>query len=131
MYSILTVGQDPILLSTRAAVLRTIKADVIAAPSAGAMDLIQHNHFDAVVLCHTLSKAESSEIAEAARDRHEGVCVVQVVIGDASTCAYDEMPVHAVAEANPGDLISKVSDLITQTQIHRAQMQQSSDSPRP
>ena len=54
MFSILVVGNDSALLSSRAAVLKRITSDVVQASPKDALSPPARSEFDLAVLCHTI-----------------------------------------------------------------------------
>jgi CheY-like chemotaxis protein len=79
MPTILTVGQDETLLNTRAAIFRKMQADVVAANLGQAMHILEVDHFDLIVLCHTLSTSEMINISDLAHDRNPATRVLKII----------------------------------------------------
>jgi DNA-binding response OmpR family regulator len=112
MLSILAVGRDERLLNTRAAVLRLSHADVVQALPDQALKMLQTVQFDLVVLCHSVSRSESTEVADLARLRTRGIRVLQVVPGDSSLVPAAETWADDIADSHPGRLVDKVRNLL-------------------
>jgi hypothetical protein len=121
MLSILAVGQDEGLLATRAAVLRRAKADVMQAKPVAAVRMLRTTSFDLVVLCHSLSRVESTGITKAARRRADGARVLQVITGALRGTGSEGVPVDCVAEGDPGRLAHRVSALLQVVDLHAAE----------
>jgi DNA-binding response OmpR family regulator len=69
MRTILAISQDQGLLASRAAVLRKTNADVIEAKASEAENILRAHQCDLVVLCHSLTPAQTFEIASLAISR--------------------------------------------------------------
>ena len=67
MHSILQIGNDPTLRTTRASVLRLTSASVVAASGDEAADILRAEHFDLVIFCHTVSPPQREKISLEAR----------------------------------------------------------------
>jgi hypothetical protein len=119
MTSILAVGLDEGLLTSRVAVLCKTKADVVRAGPADALGLLRQKRFDAIVLCHTLSIQESIDLANAAHGR--GTLAVQVLPGCSSNQGYESIPADVLADADPERLVSQVADLLNLVVAVRSQ----------
>ena len=70
MMTILTIGEDSLLLKTRAEVLSKSGSNVVCSNSASALKFIEEWEFDLVVLCHSVGRAEAMQITDAAH--HQG-----------------------------------------------------------
>lgn len=64
MAAILVVGDDELLLETRAAVLRTIGAETVSCRGSSALAIQENRQFDMVILCHTLPMQLCVALAE-------------------------------------------------------------------
>jgi hypothetical protein len=70
MASILSVGSDAPLTQTRAAVLASaLESSVVVAEPSEALHLLRDNHFDLVVLCHTVSSEQAGILIQVARNQ--------------------------------------------------------------
>jgi DNA-binding response OmpR family regulator len=128
MVTILAIGQDPGLLSSRAAVLRKSKADVITADLVDAVAALKNQRFDLVVLCHTLSTEEMMDLGRAAHRLQNGVRVLQVV-SDTEPYQQDySVDADDVSPSNPARLVDKVIDMLHLAEIPLRSQQFSSVS---
>jgi hypothetical protein len=109
MRSILQIGNDLTLLSTRAAVLRLTGASVIAASADEAIDILHREHFDLLVFCHTVSLQEREKISLAARKLNMNVRVLNVLRSSAIGLAPDE------TVSDPTRLVVKVTETLQNT----------------
>jgi CheY-like chemotaxis protein len=112
MFSILVVGNDSNLLATRAAVLERMTGDVVQAIPSVALAELTRRKFDLAVLCHTLSVADSVEVAKTAHNAGHPVCVIQVTALTSSKLGYEDIPADAFSEPGPEQLIKKAKLLM-------------------
>lgn len=64
MWHILAIGRDPMLLETRRLLLEAVGCAVVTAPGLeGAIAACKSQHFDVIVLCHSLGSDEADHIA--------------------------------------------------------------------
>ena len=113
MLTILAVGQDSELLSTRAAVLRKCNAGVISASPLDAPLILKAQPFDLVVLCHTLSPDEMNNLILVAHQQASEVQVLEVL--DAVESSWNRQPSGAddIAQAKPEALVAKVTEMLS------------------
>ena len=103
MRSILQVGNDAPLLSTRASVLRLTGASVVAASGDEAMDMLRRKHFDLIVFCHTVGLQEREKISLEARKFHVNVRTLNVLRSSSDSFAPEDTvsdPKHLLAQVN-------------------------------
>ncbi len=110
--TILAVGQDSGLLSTRAEVLRRTGADVVESGSAAAIELLETTRFDAVVLCHSVSAQEAEAIGRAAHQPEYSVPVIQVIPISSRNRSSRPGVADAISEADPAMLVNHVIQLL-------------------
>ena len=67
MFRILSVGNDPRLLATRAAVLRYTGAEVDAADARSARREVILHRYDLLILCHSVSMEDASDLKQMCR----------------------------------------------------------------
>jgi hypothetical protein len=67
MFSILSVGNDPWLLETRAAVLRYTGAEVDSADARSARRAVILHRYDLLILCHSVSMEDASDLKQMCR----------------------------------------------------------------
>jgi hypothetical protein len=94
---------------TRAAVLRRTKAEVIAATASEAKKILKSRKSDLVVLCHSLSREETLEIASLAHQQTIGVPVLNVVSNADPVSEWRFIAPDSVASCDPKRLIEKVA----------------------
>jgi DNA-binding NtrC family response regulator len=112
MCTILAIGQDADLLSTRSAVLRRCYARVVAAHVSEARKLLKAERFDLVVLCHTVSSQEMNELVLLARRQASDSQVLEIL--KATEIEGGRVPSDAddVAASRPETMIAKVREML-------------------
>lgn len=78
MTAILQIGEDAFLLETRAAVLRTTGAAVISSEILSALEVLERQVFDVVILCHTIPEHVSRTLADVVHQNWPATRVVQI-----------------------------------------------------
>ena len=116
MPTILTISQDEMLLTTRAAVLRRTEAEVIAAMANEAKKILKSRKVDLVVLCHSLSKEETLEIAALAHQQTIAVPVLKVVSNADPISEWRFIAADSTAPCEPKKLVQKVAELLRGSQ---------------
>jgi CheY-like chemotaxis protein len=106
MHSILQVGNDSKLLSTRGSVLRQTGASVTAVSGDEAMGILCRESFHLVVFCHTISQLERGMISLVPRQRHADMRVLHVLLLSTISPALNE------AVADPVHLLEKVFEAL-------------------
>ena len=112
MSKILLVGQDFRLLATRAAVLEKTHASVVCCNMMEALTILDSESFDVVVLCHSLSEAQVSEVADAVHRRWPRTRVLMVVSDVSQERHYRGVEFDATSSAEPKRLIRRTSELL-------------------
>lgn len=114
MRSILLVGEDALLLESRAAVLRTTKAATV---NASAYELAQYSseRFDLLVLCHTLRPGDRAAVAEDALGKWPGIPVLQVLKSEWELSPSQGYADETVLCSDPAKLIHRAEKLLTQS----------------
>lgn len=112
MSKILLAGNDFRLLATRAAVLAKTNASVTCCNSWEAMKVLENEAFDLVVLCHSLSAKQASEITECVHQRLPKARILLVVSNAVSDPLDSGLKVDAVTPADPIHLIRQTSELL-------------------
>ena len=112
MGTILLVGEDELLLQTRAAVLHTTGAETICCHPTSVLAIQAERNCDLVMLCHSLSAPLCSELAEAIHSRWPSVRLLQLV----PTLPWEQLDltdgVVAVSTADPVRLIDRTIELL-------------------
>jgi CheY-like chemotaxis protein len=111
MDTILAVGQDEGLLSSRAAVLRKCNADVVAAKASEALKFLKAQRFDLVVLCHTLSSEDMNEVALLAHQQASDIQVLEILKTTELSCGQSS-DADDVALPKPETLVAKVTEML-------------------
>lgn len=104
---ILAVSRDPMVLSTRCAILRSAGYIVRPASSAAeAIDLFRNVDFDLLLLCHSIAIPDRDQIIRAVRSTGSRVPIYTVASasGDFRTDHADE-----VVSSTPQDLIKALA----------------------
>jgi CheY-like chemotaxis protein len=116
---ILLAGQDPRLLSTRAAVLKKTGAEVVSCNASEALQLMELRRFDLVVLCHSLPAGEAEMIADSSRKHSDKTRVLLVTSGARPESLGDTAKFDAVALPDPARLIAQAVELLQGLPDHR------------
>ncbi len=69
MSGILLIGEDELLLQTRAAVLRTIGVETFCTDVSSALPVLMGQHCDVVIFCHSLPRHVCETLAQIIRCR--------------------------------------------------------------
>jgi hypothetical protein len=112
MPTILTVGQDQLLLDTRVAIFRKMHLDATAANAHDAIRLLKARGFDLVVLCHTLSLEEMTLIARLAHQHNQRTRVLKLVSAIYRGSNTD-IDTDDEAPSEPYKLVAKVRRILT------------------
>jgi hypothetical protein len=112
MGTILLVGEDQLLLQTRAAVLQTTGAETICCHPSSAFTIQAKQNCDLIMLCHSMSARLCGELAEAIHSRWPNVRLLQLV----PTMAWEQLEltdgVVAISTADPVRLIDRTIELL-------------------
>jgi CheY-like chemotaxis protein len=107
----LSVGRDPVLLKTRTLVLERSRYKVVARASVGeALDCLQANEFDLILLCHSLSNRERERLTNSVRSRGLNARVVLVTT---NAVLDDHRSVDAVIESRPERMLEQLQALLS------------------
>lgn len=109
MKRVVLVGEDRPLLETRGAVVERLGVRVSLLTSSELMEEWPHQDCDLIVLCHTLSEDQRSEIAAAVHRRWKTSRVLQLV---SPWTRHITPNADAVAESNPRSLVGTVTELL-------------------
>ncbi|WP_433963843.1 hypothetical protein [Tunturiibacter gelidiferens] len=112
MRTILAISQDAILLASRAAVLRKTNAEVIEAKASEAKNILKARQFDLVVLCHSLTPAETLEIVSLAHQKTIAIPVLKVVSNIEFASERTFIAPDVVTSCHPKILLEKVAELL-------------------
>ena len=112
MRTILLVGEDALLLESRALLLRSTGAETITASTYQFARESTAEEVDLVVLCHTIPAALRAEMSEDARRRWPDIPVVQVLKNEFETEPTLRYADEIVLSAEPGKLVRCTSELL-------------------
>lgn len=112
MGTILLIGQDELLLQTRAAVVRTVGADTVCCNPASALATQAAQNCDLVMLCHSLPTRLCNELAEAIHSRWPHVRLLKLVPTLASEHPDPIDDVIAVSTADPVRLLGRTIEML-------------------
>jgi response regulator RpfG family c-di-GMP phosphodiesterase len=112
MQNILLVGHDSRLLSTRAAVLKKTKANVICCSASEALKLLESVPLDLIVLCHSLREEEAEIIAEMAHRCPQGPRVLLMILVAIQERPYRDANYDATSLPDPASLIARATELL-------------------
>lgn len=109
--SLLHIGNDPLLLSTRTAILRQ-RYSVVAVTIVEAWKTFEHGDFDLVVLCHTVSGKDKTELLGRIKQHSPSVLVVEVLPQYSRKSQFADEQVDSL---NPEDVVGKISALLSRS----------------
>jgi CheY-like chemotaxis protein len=112
---ILLAGQDPRLLTTRAAVLKQTGAEVVSCNASEALKLVESKRFDLVVLCHSVLAGEAATIADRAHKHNDKTWVLMVISGMNPESLGDAAKFDAVTLPDPARLLAQAAELLQGT----------------
>jgi hypothetical protein len=112
MGTILLVGEDELLLQTRAAVMRTTGAATVCCHPSSALTTQAERNCDLIILCHSLPAPLCSELAEVLHSRWPSVALLQLV----PTLPWEQLDlsdgVLPVCTADPVQLVGRTVELL-------------------
>ncbi len=112
MATVLLVGEDDILLYTRAAVLRRTGADVATCDPRMALETQADCRCELVVLCHSVSEARSASLATAIRRNWPETSILQVTADQKAGGLPLNNAVDARCSWEPERLIRTTTELL-------------------
>lgn len=112
MSRVLLVGVDELLQQTRAAVLRTISADIVCSGPDAALSVLEDQECDLVVLCHSLPEPLSTVLAQTIRSRWSKTRILLVTSSRIWEAAEATSAVDAICSADPERLIAQAVKLL-------------------
>lgn len=113
MRTILAVGQDEGLLSTRSAILRKCNADVVAARASEAIQILKAQRFDLLVLCHTVTSVDMNELASFAHHRANDVRVLEILNATELNWCPRCSGADDMVQSKPETLVAKVTEMLS------------------
>ena len=112
MSKILLAGNDLRLLATRAALMARTHAGVQCCTAAQATKAVQTRRPDLMVLCHSLTDAQVSEITDSARRCSPRTRILMVVSNVSRERFYHGARFDAMSTAEPSRLLNCAFDLL-------------------
>ena len=114
MSTVMLVGEDDLLLQTRAAVLRTTGAKTVCSNAVSALDLQEVHECDLVVLCHTLPEMLCTGLAETIHARWPRTAILLVTPTRGWESPNLDQAINAITSADPQRLIVRTVELLAQ-----------------
>jgi CheY-like chemotaxis protein len=112
MLKILLAGSDSRLLATRAAVLSKTGAAVVFHSAIETLEVLDRDRFDLVVLCHSLTQAESAVIVDRVHQKAPGTKILMVTSDVDQYELHEDSKVDAASIPEPAQLIACVKELL-------------------
>ncbi len=112
MASILLVGEEELLLESRAAVLRTTGAEIQCCRPESALALQSIRPSDVIILCHSLPREFCAAITEATHTRWPNSRILQLVPARALELAEPDDDGSAVCSVEPMRLVDRTVELL-------------------
>src|ERR1035441_9518508 len=108
MATVLLVGEDEILLNTRAAVVRTTGASTVCSLTTSALTVLADAVCDRVILCHSVPDYVCSTLVEIIRRHWPDTRILRLAAGG----AWEEDDSVAVCSADPETLVQRTVGLL-------------------
>jgi DNA-binding response OmpR family regulator len=108
MATVLLVGEDEILLNTRAAVVRTTGATTVCSLTSSALTVLAEQSCDLVILCHSVPDYVCITLADIIRRQWPGTRILRLAAGS----AWEEDVPIAVCPADPESLVQCTVELL-------------------
>jgi DNA-binding response OmpR family regulator len=115
MLRILLAGSDSRLLQTRAAVLLKTGAAVVYRDTMGALNILDREAFDLVVLCHSLPEPDVAMIVNKVHQKIPGAKILMVTSGLDGYGMDADSNVDATSVPDPGRLVARAKELLQVT----------------
>ena len=111
--SILCVGEDPELLKTRAMLLKRLGVEVKCTTGiTEALEDVAIEHFDLIVLCHSLKRGDNAAIADATCKQKPPPLILQIT----RSFGFEEEQAHilcdAIVDTDPASLTDCARELL-------------------
>ena len=108
MATVLLVGEDEILLNTRAAVVRTTGVTTVCSLTTEALTALTEQSCDLVVLCHSVPDYVCITLADIIRRQWPGTRILRLAAGSAG----EEDGSVAVCSADPESLVQRTVEML-------------------
>ena len=111
--TILCLGEDPDLLGSRAMLLESLGATVKQATSiAKALEQMDGENFDLIVLCHSLKESDAVAICDAFRARKPPPLILKITKSLDSEEERAQFLCDAIVDTHPATLTDRVRELL-------------------
>jgi CheY-like chemotaxis protein len=115
MFRILLAGSDCRLLATRAAVLAKTGADVVYRSTMEAINILDREVFDLVVLCHSLQREDVAVIVDRVHQKIPSAKILMVTSALDGRELYPNTEIDATSIPEPGHLVALAKELLQVT----------------
>lgn len=112
MSTVLLVGEDDLLLQTRAALLRSTGAVTVCSNAISALAVQAERQCDLVVLCHSLPEPLCISLADAVQTRWPKTSILLVTPNRGWESPSADRAINAITSADPERLILRVAELL-------------------
>ena len=120
MSTVLLIGEDELLLQTRAAVLRTIGVETVFTDVSSALAALMGRHCDLVVFCHSLPRHMCETLAQIIRCRWPSTPLLLI----STSRDWEQMEeagiVDSVCSPEPDSLIRCTIELLGRREVRSA-----------
>jgi DNA-binding NtrC family response regulator len=115
MLRILLAGSDCRLLATRAAVLAKTGADVVHRNTMEAINILDREAFELVVLCHSLQQEDVAVIVDKVHQKNPNAKILMVTSALDGYELYPNTKIDATSIPEPGHLVALAKELLQVT----------------
>jgi hypothetical protein len=112
MPTLLLIGEDNLLLHTRAAVLRTLSVQTTAINPLKLSGLPGEPNFDLVILCHSMKARVAAAAASLVRSRWPNALLLRISSAKIWEAPDAPVPADAICYPEPEQLISCTAKLL-------------------
>jgi response regulator RpfG family c-di-GMP phosphodiesterase len=112
MATVLLVGEDEMLLKTRAAVLGKIGVEIICSNTACALAVQAAHECELVVLCHSVREGDCAAITEALHERWPKTRVLLIIPQREWGSVQARAVVDSITSSEPERLIGRTAELL-------------------
>jgi DNA-binding response OmpR family regulator len=120
MATVLLIGDDDLLLQTRAAVLRTISLETLCSDISSAVGVLMSRHCDVVIFCHSLPRHVCETLSQIIRCRWPSTPLLLISAGRSWEQSEDAGIVDGVTSSEPDHLIQRMIELIGRRGVRSA-----------
>ena len=118
--TILCIGEDPNLLGTRAMLLKSLGAEVKQATSIPkALERVDGENIDLIVLCHSLKESDAVAICAAVRERKPPPLILKITRSFGFEEERAQLLCDAIVDAHPATLTDCVRELLLKRSASR------------